>query len=189
VDVRVVAATNRELGQMVREGTFREDLYYRLHVITVEIPPLRARLDDLPALVDHFLGIFAARHRRERKVMSRAAMKKLSGYDWPGNVRQLEHVLLNAWLMSDEVEMGPDDFALPSSSPEARGPVAVRARTPGEFRSSEKERILEALGRANWNRMQAAKLVGIPRRTFYRRLKEYGILGDEDNGMDETETE
>ena len=189
VDVRVVAATNRELGQMVREGTFREDLYYRLHVITVEIPPLRARLDDLPALVDHFLGIFAARHRRERKVMSRAAMKKLSGYDWPGNVRQLEHVLLNAWLMSDDVEMGPDDFSLPSSSPEARGPVAVRARTPGEFRSSEKERILEALGRANWNRMQAAKLVGIPRRTFYRRLKEYGILGADDDGADETETD
>lgn len=192
VDVRVVAATNRELGQMVREGTFREDLYYRLHVITIEIPPLRARLDDLPALVDHFLGIFAARHRRERKTVSRPAMKKLAGYDWPGNVRQLEHVLLNAWLMSDAVEMGPDDFSLPSNSPEPRsGTTPVRARTPGEFRTSEKERILEALGRANWNRMQAAKLAGIPRRTFYRRLKEYGILGGEDapdDGVDDTET-
>ncbi len=185
VNVRVVAATHRELGQMVREGTFREDLYYRLHVVTVEIPPLRARLDDLPALVDHFLGIFAARHRRDRKTVSRAAMRKLSGYDWPGNVRQLEHVLLNAWLMTDADDLGPDDFTLPIPSSESRqGSPAVRARTPGEFRSSEKERILEALGRANWNRMQAAKLVGIPRRTFYRRLKEYGILGVEE---DETE--
>jgi len=185
VNVRVVAATHRELGQMVREGTFREDLYYRLHVVTLEIPPLRARLDDLPALVDHFLGIFAARHRRERKTVSRAAMRKLSGYDWPGNVRQLEHVLLNAWLMTDADDMGPDDFTLPTGGSEGRGGVApVRARTPGEFRSSEKERILDALGRANWNRMQAAKLVGIPRRTFYRRLKEYGILG-----ADESETD
>jgi transcriptional regulator with GAF, ATPase, and Fis domain/predicted negative regulator of RcsB-dependent stress response len=183
VDVRVVAATHRELSQMVREGTFREDLYYRLHVVTVEIPPLRARLDDLPALVDHFLGIFAARHRRERKTVSRQAMKRLSAYDWPGNVRQLEHVLLNAWLMSESDDLGPDDFSLPTSQVEARpGTAAVRARTPGEFRSSEKERILEALGRAGWNRMQAAKLVGIPRRTFYRRLKEYGILVPEGEG-------
>ena len=190
VDVRVVAATNRELGQMVREGLFREDLYYRLHVITVEIPPLRARLDDLPALVDHFLGIFAARHRRERKTVNRAAMKKLTGYEWPGNVRQLEHVLLNAWLMSDVVEMGPDDISLPTNSTDTRtGPAPARARTPGEFRSSEKERILEALGRANWNRMQAAKLAGIPRRTFYRRLKEYGILGGEDDASEETPDE
>jgi serine/threonine-protein kinase PknK len=191
VDVRVVAATNRELSQMVRENTFREDLYYRLHVITVEIPPLRARLDDLPALVDHFLGIFAARHRRERKSVSRPAMKKLSSYDWPGNVRQLEHVLLNAWLMSDESDIGPDDFVLPQSSPEAKTTSNTpRARTQGEFRSSEKERILEALGRANWNRMQAAKLVGIPRRTFYRRLREYGILGtDETESENETDAE
>ena len=88
------------------------------------------------------------------------------------------------------LEMGPDDIALPTNSTEARtGAAPARARTPGEFRSSEKERILEALGRANWNRMQAAKLAGIPRRTFYRRLKEYGILGGEDDASEETPDE
>ena len=186
VDVRIVAATHRELSQMVREGAFREDLYYRLHVIEVQIPALRDRLDDIPALVDHFLGIFSARHRRDRKTVERAAMRRLASYDWPGNVRQLEHVLLNGWLMSEGSEIGSDDINLPAVPPEPRASTP-RARTHGEFRDTEKERILEALARAGWNRVQAAKLVGIPRRTFYRRLKEYGILAGEGEEGEERE--
>ncbi len=185
IDVRIIAATNRDLSQMVAAGTFREDLYYRLNVIQVQIPPLRERKDDLPALIDHFLSLFATRYRRERKAVERAALRTLSAYDWPGNVRQLEHVLLNAWLMSDGDEITSLDLSLPTSIPLRRpGPKAGEdalprepvARSPEEFKDEEKRHILRALTACNWNRVQAAKQLGLPRRTFYRRLKEYGIL-------------
>jgi serine/threonine-protein kinase PknK len=190
VDVRVMFATNRDLKQLVESGRFREDLYYRIQVVEVRLPSLRERLDDIPQLVDHFLGIFAARYRRERKVVSRDALRRLSEYDWPGNVRQLENVLLNAWVMSDEsellaedIELG-DDWAPPARSLSAAAASAVAGgaeATPGkkgtvsEHRRDERERIIEALRSCNWNRVRAAELSGIPRRTFYRRLREYGI--------------
>ncbi len=182
VDVRVIAATNRDLAQMVAEGTFREDLYYRLHVIELPIPALRERLDDLAPLIDHFLTLFAARYRRERKALDRGALRRLAAYDWPGNVRQLEHVLLNAWLMSEGNELMAEDFELPdaaprpSLAPKSRGPQPVTARSQAEYKDEERERILAALASSNWNRVQAARTLGIPRRTFYRRLKEFGIL-------------
>jgi transcriptional regulator with PAS, ATPase and Fis domain len=187
VQTRVIAATNRDLQVMVESGAFREDLYYRLNVVDVRVPSLRERSEDIPPLINHFLSIFAARYRRERKSVERAALRKLSSYEWPGNVRQLEHVLLNAWLMSEESEITLDDLTLPETSQRSRPSVPplsssrtttlpTNARTQEEFRDTEKQRILDALARANWNRVQAAKLAGIPRRTFYRRLKEYGIL-------------
>jgi DNA-binding NtrC family response regulator len=185
VDVRVVAATNRDLEDMVQRGTFREDLFYRLHVIELKIPPLRERTDDIPALIDHFLTLFAARHRRDRKTIGRDALRKLVAYGWPGNVRQLENVLLNAWLMSDGTEIGPDDLTIPESPAppsisetvvKPRGSASSRPQTESQFRTTERDKILHALTSCNWNRAQAAKLVGLPRRTFYRRLKEYGIL-------------
>jgi transcriptional regulator with GAF, ATPase, and Fis domain len=185
VDVRVVAATNRDLEDMVQRGTFREDLFYRLHVIELKVPALRERTDDIPALIDHFLTLFAARHRRDRKTIGRDALRKLVAYGWPGNVRQLENVLLNAWLMSDGSEIGPDDLTIPEApSPPSisetvvkpRGSASSRPQTESQFRSTERDKILHALTSCNWNRAQAAKLVGLPRRTFYRRLKEYGIL-------------
>jgi len=210
---RVVAATNRDLSAMVADGTFREDLYYRLHVIELKIPALRERAEDIPALIDHFLTLFSARHKRDRKTIERTAVRRLQAYDWPGNVRQLEHVLLNAWLLSEENEITIDDLDLPTASvragashehrvvasaassssstsggsssgggggSEARAASsassAARARTQEEYRDAEKEKILAALTRCNWNRVQAAKMIGVPRRTFYRRLKEYGIV-------------
>ncbi|HEX7663943.1 MAG TPA: sigma-54-dependent Fis family transcriptional regulator, partial [Polyangiaceae bacterium] len=184
VDVRVVAATNRDLQKMVEEGTFREDLYYRLHVVELPVPPLRARLDDIPSLVDHFMGLFAARHRRERKSVAREAMRALAAFEWPGNVRQLEHVLLNAWLMSEGDELVREDFELPgvqrvSLPPPQRveaPPKGASARSRAEFKDAERERILQALTACNWNRVKAAKMIGLPRRTFYRRLKEFGIV-------------
>ncbi len=186
VDVRVVAATNRDLQKMVEDGTFREDLYYRLHVIELPVPPLRARIDDLPSLIDHFLGLFSARYRRERKSVARDAVRTLTSFDWPGNVRQLEHVLLNAWLMSEGNELTIDDFELPGavrasvappprlSEPPVKGGASARSRA--EFKDAERERILAALAASNWNRVKAAKMIGLPRRTFYRRLKEFGIV-------------
>jgi serine/threonine-protein kinase PknK len=181
-DARVVAATNRDLAHMVAKGTFREDLFYRLHVIELKVPPLRERSEDIPALVDHFLRLFAARHQRERKSVERTAMRALQAFDWPGNVRQLEHVLLNAWLLAEGDEIHSEDLDLPTSKhatqtqPRAPSTTGIRARSQEEFRDVEKDKILSALARCNWNRVQAAKLIGIPRRTFYRRLKDYGIV-------------
>jgi transcriptional regulator with GAF, ATPase, and Fis domain/energy-coupling factor transporter ATP-binding protein EcfA2 len=177
VDVRIVAATNRELEQMVKEGSFREDLYYRLHVVELRVPALRERTEDIPPLIDHFLTLFQTRYRRERKTISRDAVRRLCAYEWPGNVRQLEHVLLNAWLMSEEDELSAEDIQLPDSSRPSSSRTSPRpARNEAEFKDSEKERILRALAACNWNRVKAAELTGIPRRTFYRRLKEFGIL-------------
>ncbi len=181
VDVRVIAATNRDLSQMVAAGTFREDLFYRLHVVELAVPALRDRLEDVAALLDHFLKLFSARHRRERKTVSREALRVLGSYTWPGNVRQLEHVLLNAWLMSEGDEITPEDLEIPTGAPrsvtsETRAVAVGRAKSSVEFKESERERILAALAACNWNRAHAAKMIGVPRRTFYRRLKEFGIL-------------
>jgi DNA-binding NtrC family response regulator len=189
VDVRVIAATNRDLEQMVAEGTFREDLFYRLHVVELHVPALRERVEDIPPLIDHFLSLFAARYRRDRKTISREALRKLCAYPWPGNVRQLEHVLLSAWLMSDKAEIPAADVELPSPVARASSAAEVRPRqsaapsstgaqagSQAEFKAAERERILSALTACNWNRVQAAKMIGVPRRTFYRRLKEFGIL-------------
>ncbi len=188
IDVRVIAATNRDLKTMIAEGSFREDLYYRLHVVEIRIPSLRERADDIPALIDHFLTLFATKHGRPRKAVSRDALRALMEWPWPGNVRELENALLNAWLMGDEEELLAEDFEFlgvrprdslrpalsprPSLSPR----VDRRSETPKDFKSSEKEDILGALASTNWNRAQAAKRLGIPRRTFYRRLKEFGIV-------------
>jgi DNA-binding NtrC family response regulator len=185
VDVRVIAATHRDLRSMVEEGTFRQDLFYRLHVVELHVPPLRERVEDIPPLIDHFLSLLSARYRRERKTMSREALRALCAQPWPGNVRQLEHVLLNAWLMSEGGEIGPDDLELPSAAPRPSRPGDARPRRPSvppraeskaEFKAAERDRILSALAACNWNRARAAEMLGVPRRTFYRRLKEFGLL-------------
>ncbi len=193
VDVRFIFATNRDLEAMVKAGTFREDLYYRIHVVEVALPPLRDRVEDVPQLVDFFLGIFSARYKREKGTLSRAAMRRLTAFSWPGNVRQLEHVLLNAWVLSDNAELNVEDFDLPDAMqqqmrerrlserpppPSSHAP-ASSTRPPkstiSQHRRDERETILKALQACNWNRVKAAQMVGIPRRTFYRRLKEHGI--------------
>lgn len=215
VDCRFIFATHRDLKQLVEQGKFREDLYYRIHVVELPLPPLRERLEDLPLLVDHFLGIFAARYKREKKTLSKAAQRALMAYTWPGNVRQLEHVLLNAWILCDEAEIDAEDLEipgisgramcnseLPAASPppvevtvaaaeanrayeraesEPATPASPQRRNTGSrdtlssHRRTEKDRIIDALKAANWNRVKAAELSGIPRRTFYRRLREYKI--------------
>ncbi len=183
---RFVFATHRNLREMVDAGTFREDLYYRIVVVEVQLPTLRDRLDDLPLLVDHFLGIFAARYQRPKRSLSKDALRLLATYSWPGNVRQLEHVLLSAWVMSDDDEIVAADLEFPQrplSRPPSGPPPAIRdtkslgpkEETLSAHRRGERERIIEALERSNWNRVRAAELAGIPRRTFYRRLREYKI--------------
>jgi serine/threonine-protein kinase PknK len=206
VQCRFIFATHRNLRELVETGRFREDLYYRIHVVELPLPALRDRLDDIPLLVDHFFGIFAARYKRERKGLTKAALRRLANYNWPGNIRQLEHTLLNAWVLTDEPEVDAEDLELPNearsmpppvtvpsrretiveegpevaSVPRASdgpdlGRVSIRKETTSSHRRTEKERMIEALEACNWNRVKAAELSGIPRRTFYRRLREYNI--------------
>jgi transcriptional regulator with GAF, ATPase, and Fis domain/tetratricopeptide (TPR) repeat protein/predicted Ser/Thr protein kinase len=189
VDVRLVFATHRDLKQLVEERQFREDLYYRIDVVSVCVPPLRERTEDIPQLVDHFLGLFAAKHRRDKKTVSRDALRILMAQPWRGNVRELEHVLLNVWVMSDEEELDATDFELvlgqrnSSQTPpkvakvstEEESVVPTRPRQSSRSATSERERILQALVDCGQNRVKAAQSLGIPRRTFYRRLREYEI--------------
>jgi DNA-binding NtrC family response regulator len=205
IECRFIFATHRNLRKMVEEGRFREDLYYRIVVVELTIPSLREHVEDIPPLVDYFLGLFAARYKREKKTLTRAGLRRLQSFDWPGNVRQLEHVLLNAWVLSDQAEIDVDDLDLPDTHghgrprtppPEAddseeleppSGPVSS-AKAPGHQEpreparqtlsshlNDEKTRIAEALAACNWNRVRAAEMLGMPRRTFYRRLKQYQL--------------
>jgi len=185
VDVRVVAASNKSLRDLVARGEFREDLYYRLNVVEIVLPPLRDRVGDLPLLCEHFLERIAEEQGKPRKRLTREALARLSRATLPGNVRQLEHVLLNACVLVEGDLIGPDDLALgeeesASSSqgrpPSVALPVAVPPQSFDDFKQSEKQRILAALEAHDWNRARAARALGIPRRTFYRRLKEHGIL-------------
>ncbi|MES1174715.1 MAG: sigma 54-interacting transcriptional regulator [Myxococcales bacterium] len=189
IDARMLFATNRDLSQMVAEGKFREDLYYRIHVVEVRVPALRDRPEDIPQLVDHFLGLFAARYKREKNGLTKEALQRLAQYGWPGNVRQLENVLLNAWVLSEDLELDAGDFDMPDGwvagnqavvrTPREATPrgaiIKLRKGGVSEHRREERDRILEALRESNWNRVKAAEISGIPRRTFYRRLREYGI--------------
>ncbi len=183
VDARVICATHRDLEEMVAANAFREDLFYRINVVALRVPSLRERGEDIPLLCDYFLGVFAAHYRREKKGISRDAVRRLQSYHWPGNVRQLENLLLNAFVLSEGPQIELEDLAIPDAS---RAPSIAPPRDPGgstppptfaAHRNTERDKILAALEKANWNRLQAAKICGIPRRTFYRRLKEYGIQG------------
>lgn len=184
VDIRVISASNKALKQLVKEKRFREDLFYRLNVVELSLPAIRERKSDIPLLVEHFLGKFQKRDGMPPKRLSRDALKRLTNHSWPGNVRQLEHVLLNAWVLVPGNVIEEDDLALEDNSvdvPELSPTTSSAAenvppRTYGDFKNEEKEKILRALEVHGWNRAKAAKALDMPRRTFYRRLKQYNIL-------------
>ncbi|MCG8554059.1 MAG: sigma 54-interacting transcriptional regulator [Proteobacteria bacterium] len=188
VDVRFIACSNRPLKELLGAGRLREDLYYRLSVVEIALPPLRDRLEDVPLLCAHFLRLFAKGAAASSKRLSSGALHKLCGFSWPGNVRQLEHVLLSASVLANGSVIEPDDIAIGeagSTSDEARQVSLQGASTPlrdrkvaniGEHKQRERESILEALRASGWNRAKAAKMLQMPRRTFYRRLRQYEIL-------------
>lgn len=173
VDVRLIAATNRDLEALVAEGSFREDLYYRLNVVSLAVPPLRERTEDIALLAEHFLAAIGGRPGVARKTLSKAALRRLTEYDWPGNVRQLEHALTNAAVMSDGDELLPEDFDIFASRAAPMTPVAPLG--PGERKDRERTQIVEALEACGWNKSKAARMLRMPRRTFYRRLADYEI--------------
>jgi transcriptional regulator with GAF, ATPase, and Fis domain len=167
VDVRIIAATNRDLRGLVEEGRFRTDLLYRLEVVPIRVPPLRERLEDVPLLVEHFLAKLRDRTNRPDLAVSSDALKTLMSSPWPGNVRQLEHALTSAAVMAARSTLETADFdAVLGATPPAQ---------PRDREREEREAIREALEQCGWNKSKAARVLGIPRRTFYRRLKKYDI--------------
>jgi two-component system response regulator AtoC len=180
VDVRIVAATNKVLTDEVQAGRFREDLFYRLNVVRIDLPPLRARRDDVPALVAHFLDMYRVAPGAPPTKISESAVKRLVAYDWPGNVRQLENVIQRAVVMSGGRVIGPDDLDL-SAPTTARSdldvPALVRDRVPLKqvLGDLERDLIAEALRQAAGNRSEAARSLGIYRRLLYQKMEEYGL--------------
>ena len=177
VDVRIVAATNRNLQRMVEDGAFREDLYYRLAVIPLEIPPLRERPEDIPDLVDHFFEQSCRKHGRTGLVLPRALISCFTGYRWPGNVRELENVIERLVVLARGREILAED--LPAELRRAR-PAAQTDRielSPQgiSLEAIEKELILWALKKADWNQTRAAALLDLSRKTLIYRMEKHGI--------------
>ncbi|MFO0758770.1 MAG: sigma 54-interacting transcriptional regulator [Byssovorax sp.] len=167
VDFRLVSATNRDLRAEVARGRFREDLYYRVGVVEVLLPPLRERLEDLPDLARHFVARAASGLGRAAPRITPAALRKLGAYAFPGNVRELENLITKAVIFAQGGEIGPSDIELPR----AAKTTAPRALKPKE----ERALILAALERTGWNAALAARDLAMPRATFYRRLDRHGI--------------
>lgn len=189
VNVRVIAASNRPLRSLVDKGRFREDLYYRLAVVSIGLPPLRERREDIPLLCAHFLRKCQERFQSGPKKLSPRALEIISASPMEGNVRQLEHLLVQAWVMTDGDVIGEAALAglasqtggvVPHVSGQSSPPEPGAIRTVLDHKEAERAQILAALAKVSWNRARAASELGIPRRTFYRRLREYGILGGED---------
>ncbi len=170
VDVRIIAATCQELTEKVRLGTFREDLYYRLKVVEVNVPPLRERRDDVPLLVNHFLKKLNKRLQKEITAISSDVQKVFMEYPWPGNVRELEHVLEHALILCKQKMITID--TMPESLKEFIGTKNIRLQ---EIDIDDPQTILHVLEKAKWNRAEAARQLGISRSTFYRKIEELRI--------------
>lgn len=177
VDVRVIAATNRDLEAMVKDGRFREDLYYRLNIIPIVIPPLRNRRDDIPALVDYFIAKHVAGSHRPIRGLTAGARNLIMSYSWPGNVRQLESAIERAILLCEGNEIEVEDLPVEIRQ-EGTSATAFNFKLPPEgisFDEVERSLITQAMEQTNWNITRAAKLLGLSFRTLQYRLEKFGI--------------
>ncbi len=186
VDVRVVTATNRDLEKEIAEGRFREDLYYRLNVVRIHVPPLRERKDDLPLMIAAFIKEFAEENGKTIEGIDSKARSVLYAYDWPGNVRQLRNCLESAVVMTSGTVITLDD--LPPSIRAGTDASSIRIPVGVTMAEAEKEVILQTLSAQNGNKSKTAEVLGIGRKTLHRKLDEYGmdknVVGDDDG--DET---
>lgn len=171
VDVREIAATNRDLQEKVRLGEFREDLYYRLKVIEIALPPLRERSEDIPLLVDHFCDLFNKKFKKTINGVSNEVLNTFMNYPWPGNVRQLEHTIEHAFVVC------PDRAIMAEHLPsEIREYSRITSHVSVKRQVNEPQEILRALNKTDWNKAKAARLLGISRRTIYRKIAQYNLL-------------
>ena len=171
-DVRVLSATNKNLSEEIRRGAFREDLYFRLAVVPIEVPPLRERAEDVPALARHFLDEASARFGRKPKRLSDAAVRLLQSYRWPGNVRELKNLIERLMILSPAEEIGPEDLHLRRGEENALPADAPLREAREDF---ERRYILEALRRHRGNVTRTAESLQVERSNLYRKLKGYGI--------------
>jgi len=173
VDVRVIAATNRNLEEMVAAGTFREDLFYQLNVIPIYLPPLRERKEDIPVLVHHFVKKFNQRLGKNLTRISPAALERLKAYDWPGNIRELENVIERAVNLAEGEELETIHIALPEG--------ASREKRLGDLKKAieevEREALLKALSEGGSAR-KAAKILGVSHTTVINKIRRYRISGN-----------
>lgn len=178
VDVRIVAATNKDLKEEVISGKFREDLFYRLDVVSIHLPPLRSRKDDIPLLVEHFIENKTV--KGNKKYFSDSAMNYLLEYDWPGNIRELEHVVESALIFSKGDRIHPSDVPLKKEQTAKLNPIQTDYVNPVNTDLSlddmEKIHITETLKKFNWNQTQASKALKISPKTLYTKMKRYNIL-------------
>jgi DNA-binding NtrC family response regulator len=187
VDVRVIAATNRELADLVREGLFRDDLFYRLSVFEIKLPPLRERREEIPLLAHHFVKRLSAELGKDIDLITPQAMSLLEAHDWPGNVRELENVIERAVLLADARAIGPEAIPIDVenvAAPWVNVPNDAKALVEAkkELRSEAVERlerlfVLKALKSAGWSVSNAARTVGMQRPNFHALMRKYGITG------------
>jgi two-component system NtrC family response regulator len=187
VDVRIIAATHRDLEALVAEGKFREDLYYRLTVIPISIPPLRERVEDIPELVQHFFDRSRVKHGRQELKLPASLMPHFLNYRWPGNVRELENVIERMVLLSrtDELSLADLPAALLRGRPVQEPRSSVPGAPPAGLNAVERSLIVQALVDCGWNQTKAARQLGISRKTLLYRMAKFGIAREEIEGVQE----
>ncbi|MCG8564458.1 MAG: sigma-54 dependent transcriptional regulator, partial [Desulfobacterales bacterium] len=174
VDTRIIAATNRQLKEEVESGNFREDLYYRLNVVEIRMPPLRERHGDIPLLVDFFISKFKKKYQKGIQAVSMEIMDIFAAYPWPGNVRELEHAIEHGFVLcnQDVIELGH----IPSEIRHFQSKSSLAGNGAGHLsESEEKQELVSILEKTDWNKAKTARLMGISRPTLYRKLEKYGL--------------
>ncbi len=171
VDIRLICATNLPMRQLLQESHFRQDLLYRINTVEIALPPLRERVEDLPLLAQHFLQSYNQRHGKAIRGLSRAALAHLQGYHWPGNIRELQHAMERAIIMSESDILEPEDFRL------SQAPTTGQALLLESFNLEEMEQLMirKAIRKHSGNITHAALELGLTRTSLYRRIEKYGI--------------
>ncbi|HVP10671.1 MAG TPA: sigma-54 dependent transcriptional regulator [Phycisphaerae bacterium] len=176
VDVRVIAATNRDINKLLEEGKFREDLYYRLNIIPIDLPPLRDRGDDIIMLAEYYVDIFAREFKRDVRSLSPPAVEKLMSYTWPGNVRELRNIIERSVLLCKQPTIGPDDLVLGRGGPEHQS-YSIDLPPGGiSLQTVEEQLVRQALAQTGDNQTKAAKLLHLSRDQLRYRMERYGLL-------------
>jgi len=172
IDIRLVCATNMPIYEMVGENSFRQDLLYRVNTVEIHLPSLRERLDDIPLLADHFIKMYNTKYRKNIKTVAPNTIAKLQKYSWPGNIRELQHAIERAIIMSDTDVLGPDDFFFLAQKPDSGQNILA---DDFNLDNVEKSVIEKAVNKHNGNISKAAKELGLTRASLYRRLEKYGL--------------
>jgi len=171
IDIRLVCATNMNIHDMVNDNTFRQDLLYRINTVELQLPPLRERIDDIPLLAEHFIKMYSNKYRKPVKALAANAIKRLQKYRWPGNIRELQHAIERAIIMSDGNTLSPEDFFFLNQAPEANDDAADLFNLD----DVEKQTIQKAINKHSGNISKAAKELGLTRASLYRRLEKHGL--------------